>query len=283
MPRKKVTEPTPTPAPEPVGPATYTIDQLSQHTGVPGRTIRFYQSQGVLPSPRRQGRLAFYDDDHVKRLHLIAELRDKGLRLDAIRDALEQLESGSDSLHHWLGLSDRFTDSWAEDRPVLMSTDELGARYGGLRRGLLADLEAIRLIRREGSGVRPSYLVQSLTFVDNIVMLEGVGVEMSVAVQAALKIRGAMSVLVDELVADFVTYFRDDLLAGGPDGPDRVVKAVQQLRPAGIDTLRITFGEEVDRAIRGLVEAGPKSIDDMVDRRAKRETAKAEGKARPAR
>ena len=274
MARKKTTEvPSDAPA-EPPGPAAYTIDQLSQRTGVPGRTIRFYQSQGVLPSPRRQGRLAYYDDDHVQRLHLIAELRDKGLRLDAIRDALEQLESGSDSLHHWLGLSDRFADSWAEDRPVLMTSEELAARYGGLRRGLLADLEAVGLIRREATGVKPTYLVQSLTFVDNLLMLESVGVDMSVSVEAALKIRRVMATLIDELVADFVAYFRDDLLSGGTDGPERAVKAVEKLRPAGLDTLRITFGEEVDRAIRGLVQGGPKAIDEMVNRRTQRENAK---------
>ena len=35
---------------------------------------------------------------NVRRLRLIAELRDRGLRLDAIRAALEQLEAGGRSI-----------------------------------------------------------------------------------------------------------------------------------------------------------------------------------------
>ena len=31
--------------------AQYTIDQLAAKTGVPSRTIRFYQAKGVLPPP----------------------------------------------------------------------------------------------------------------------------------------------------------------------------------------------------------------------------------------
>lgn len=262
---------------EPASPPSYTIDQLSQRTGVPGRTIRFYQSQGVLPSPRRQGRLAYYDDDHVQRLQLIAELRDKGLRLDAVRDALAELESGSDSLHHWLGLSDRLTDSWVDDRPVLMTVDDFQERYGKLRKGFLADLEAAGSIRREGTSARPTYLVPHISYVDNAVLLEQAGVDLDVSVEAVIKITIAMAALADELVADFVAYFRDDLLSGDPKGPERVMTAMQRLRLAGIDTLRITFGEEVDRVIRSLVEGGPNAIDAMVEARAKRLGVSTEG------
>lgn len=258
-------------------PAAYTIDQLSQRTGVPGRTIRFYQSQGVLPSPRRQGRLAYYDDDHVQRLQLIAELRDKGLRLDAVRDALAQLESGSDSLHHWLGLSDRLADSWVDERPALMTADDFQQRYGKLRRGFLADLEAYGVIRREGTGVRPTYLVPHLTHVDNAVALEAAGVDLAVAVTSVIKIMAAMSTLAEELVADYVAYFRDDLLRGDTEGPERVQKAMHKLRLSGIDTLRISFGEEVDRVIRSLVEGGPNAIDAMVEAKARREGGRAAG------
>ena len=72
----------------------YTIDELAGLTGVPSRTIRFYQSKGTLPSPQRKGRVALYGPEHVDRLKLIAELQDRGLRLDAIRDVLGELEVG---------------------------------------------------------------------------------------------------------------------------------------------------------------------------------------------
>ena len=245
-------------------PRSYTIDELAQQTGVPGRTIRFYQSQGVLPSPRREGRVAFYDDDHVRRLHLIADLRDRGLRLDAIRDALEQLEQGGDSLQTWLGLPGHFRDPWADDRPVLLSAEELLHRYGGGRPGLLADLETVGVVRREGLGVLPPYRVESIGFVDAIVALEQAGVEMSVSMGAAALIRTSIRALAEELVSYYVYYWKDDLLTGSGLGVEGVLNAYATIRPLGFDTLRIMFGQEIDRAIQALVEGGPVAIEKLV-------------------
>ena len=239
---------------------SFTIDELSQHTGVPGRTIRFYQSQGVLPSPRREGRVAFYDEDHVRRLHLIADLRHRGLRLDAIRDALEQLESGGDSLQSWLGLSERFSDPWTEDRPLLLSAEELLGRYGGGRPGLLADLEGIGLIRREGSGVRPSFLVETIGFVDAVVALEQAGIELSVSIESAEIMRRSIAALAEELVTCYAGFFKQDLLCGGV-GTESVMNAYAAIRPIGFETLRIMFGQAIDRSIRKLVEGGPVAIE----------------------
>jgi len=42
------------------GGAEYTIDDLASVSQVPSRTIRFYQSKGVLPKPVIKGRVAFY-------------------------------------------------------------------------------------------------------------------------------------------------------------------------------------------------------------------------------
>lgn len=254
----------PVDADTPEAPRSYTIDELAQLTGVPGRTIRFYQSQGVLPSPRRAGRVAFYDDDHVRRLHLIADLRDRGLRLDAIRDALEQLEQGGDSLQTWLGLSEHFRDPWADDRPVILTAEELLHRYGGGRPGLLAELESYGVIRREGVGVRPPYLVESLAFVDALVALERAGVEMPVSLGAALIMRNQMRQLADDLVAYYAYQWKDDILNDSGLGVEGVLNAYATIRPIGFDTLRIMFGQEIDRAIQALVEGGPVAIEQLV-------------------
>ena len=56
--------------------ASYTIDELSAHTGVPSRTIRFYQSSGALQKPAKRGRIAYYGPEHVERLALIGQLQD---------------------------------------------------------------------------------------------------------------------------------------------------------------------------------------------------------------
>ena len=57
------------------------------------RTIRFYQGRGLLAPPRRQGRLAVYDDSHRERLARIRELLDDGLTLALIKRVLDRGET----------------------------------------------------------------------------------------------------------------------------------------------------------------------------------------------
>ncbi len=49
----------------------WTVDELARRAGVPVRTIREYQTVGVLHPPRRAGRIGLYGRGHLERLHLI--------------------------------------------------------------------------------------------------------------------------------------------------------------------------------------------------------------------
>ena len=128
----------------------YTIDELAAHSGVPSRTIRYYQSKGTLPGPERRGRVAYYRADHVERLRVIAELQDRGLRLDAISDVLQRLEEGGDSLQDWLGMGDQLQAPWSDDRPIVLSEPDLLERVGHRRPGVLAELARLGLDRAPG-------------------------------------------------------------------------------------------------------------------------------------
>ena len=81
----------------------YGLAELAARSGVAPRTIRFYQSQGLLPKPRRHGRDARYDDGHEERLRLVAELQDRGLTLGAIRDLVGREGKETLSVADWLG------------------------------------------------------------------------------------------------------------------------------------------------------------------------------------
>ena len=70
---------------------TYTIQELTEHTGVPRRTVHFYSQQGVLPPPAGAGLGARYGEEHLLRLKLVPVLRRQGLRLDDIRERFEAL------------------------------------------------------------------------------------------------------------------------------------------------------------------------------------------------
>lgn len=65
-----------------------TISELSRATGTPASTIRFYLTEGILPSPERRGKTrAYYNETHVKRLREIRKIREKSpLSIRKIRE-----------------------------------------------------------------------------------------------------------------------------------------------------------------------------------------------------
>ena len=68
------------------------IGELAEHAGVSVRTIRYYIEEGLLPSPRVQGKYTVYDDEYIARIQLIRFLKDSYLPLREIRSILEQLD-----------------------------------------------------------------------------------------------------------------------------------------------------------------------------------------------
>ncbi len=80
-----------------------TVDQLATRAGLPVRTIREYQTTGLLPGPERRGRVGIYGPNHLARLALIGRLQDRGYSLAGIRDLVTSWSDGAD-LGEILGL-----------------------------------------------------------------------------------------------------------------------------------------------------------------------------------
>lgn len=92
------------PAPADADPdSAVTVDELAHRAGIPVRTVREYQTMGLLPPPERHGRVGFYRPSHLRRLQLIARMQARGYSLAGIRDLLASWRDGSD-LAETLGL-----------------------------------------------------------------------------------------------------------------------------------------------------------------------------------
>src|SRR5215207_6506041 len=121
---------------------TYGLTELAAATGVSERTIRYYQAQRLLPRPAKRGRDAVYGKEHLERLQLVAELRDRGLTLTTIRDLVTN-DHPARTVAEWLGVDATLTAPWSDDRPRTMSREALVAlieRQGESRPGVLAEL-----------------------------------------------------------------------------------------------------------------------------------------------
>ena len=65
------------------------IQQLSERSGVPERSIRFYIQKGLIPRPQGETRAAFYTDGHLADLLRVKQWQEAGLSLDAIDELLK--------------------------------------------------------------------------------------------------------------------------------------------------------------------------------------------------
>jgi len=125
-----------------------TVDELARRIDLPVRTIREYQTMGLLPSPRRRGRVGIYGASHLMWLRLIARLQERGYSLAGIRDLLAAWRDGSE-LGEVLGLGpDQLVHI---DEPGMPATaDQLARLLPDLVPARLDDLLAIGVIEACG-------------------------------------------------------------------------------------------------------------------------------------
>ena len=91
--------------------------------------MRLYQNRGLLPPPRREGRMGYYNTEHRDRLRLIAHLRERGFSLAAIKETLDHWTEGR-SLAHLLGVN-RIAPRLGP-RPVRLPFEEFTERFNGV-------------------------------------------------------------------------------------------------------------------------------------------------------
>lgn len=236
-----------TTADDPNEKAEHTIDEIASVSHVPSRTIRFYQSRGALMAPEIRGRVAYYGPKHVERLKLIAQLQDRGLSIDAIRDLLASIDKGETDLAEWLGVEQQLQASWANDHPRTVTEEELYELAGTRRPGLIADLLRAKLLERRGEVLfllSPALLVVSMK-------LEAAGIDLDTALKGAEVVRKHMARTATDLVELFVKRARE-----GAIETDDAAAMFQALRPTGLEAVRVIFGREMEKALRKLLDSG---------------------------
>ncbi|MGW7236940.1 MerR family transcriptional regulator [Streptomyces sp. NPDC054804] len=100
------------------------MEELAGLAGITVRTLRFYRERKLIPPPRREGRIAWYDDHHLARLRTISALLERGHTLNGIAELAEALDQGRD-------VADLLGIEPTEEEPVRLTPEELAARFEG--------------------------------------------------------------------------------------------------------------------------------------------------------
>src|SRR5436305_14524919 len=109
--------------------AEYRIDELAREAGTTVRNVRAYQDRGLLPPPRRSGRVGLYTDAHLARLRLIGQLLERGYTLANIAELVSAWERGQD-IGALLGLEAELVQPRSADVALTISLDDVTELFG---------------------------------------------------------------------------------------------------------------------------------------------------------
>lgn len=229
----------------------FTVDELAAAAGLTVRTTRYYAGLGLLPPPRRRGRVAYYGELHLAHLELVRALQDHGFTLAAVEGYLRRLPEDADVED--LALQRAMLTSWG-GRSTPMTRPELVARAGReLDDATIGRLETIFALRREGEHFVP------LPAFDVALQMIELDLPFDSVEHAAEAIDRHMNQLADELTAIL---------------RDRVLKPFRDRAPAGSD--KAALQETVSRLRQltlGAVVAGyQRAANEVITRSLSRAT-----------
>jgi DNA-binding transcriptional MerR regulator len=240
---------TPPAAPDSFAASEYTIDELAAYTGVPSRTIRFYQARGVLPPPRKRGRIAVYDEGHADRLKAVGALQDKGLRLQAIREVVSDADRDAEAVRKWFGV-DAAGVADPEEVPQLLTDDELKRHLGSPSAGAINRLIRRGALERHGHGPERRYAVRnpSVLVLARRLSASGVDLETAIRLQEILERRFARAAR--EVVGCAIDKLRHRLNRESKrEGAMLTLAALFGDGGIGEDAVRLIFSRELQRAV----------------------------------
>jgi len=230
-----------------------TVEELAERSGESVRTIRFYQSEGVLPPPVRRGRQARYDETHLERLRAISELQQRGLRLSAIKELLHHAPETAAA--DWVGLGEYLARPWSEDRPGILQQRELDEIVAGLAddpQDAITELIRAGVVERRADASTLVYFVPSMGMLEVAVAATRLGLDPAAGIELRDIIQQNLRNLAVDLVVAF-THISFPMVS--EHGPAAMAEMLDRLRPVTQRTVDILFAHEMERAQRGVLEA----------------------------
>ncbi|MFL5797701.1 MAG: MerR family transcriptional regulator [Actinomycetota bacterium] len=232
-----------------------TIDQLAARAGMTVRTVRSHVTRRLLPSPRLVGRTAYYGDEHLARLELIATLQREGFNLGSIERLVRSVPF--ESSEQVLAFHRALVSPWLKEEPVELTHEELGRHLGlPVDTAVLARMEELRLLEPlDGDRVR---VVNPALFRAGVQVIR-LGMPAARVVEVEPEIRPHLRAVAQA----FVELFRDGVWrglveAGMPaDRVERAADTIRQLQPVAAQAVLAVFRQEMSEAISEALAQQP--------------------------
>ncbi|GCB48546.1 MerR family transcriptional regulator [Streptomyces sp. NL15-2K] len=205
----------------------YRMEELAREAGITVRTLRFYRERKLIRPPRREGRIAWYDDSHLARLRTISALLERGHTLNGIAELAEAFDHGR-NVGELLGVG-----TPTEEEPVRLTPEELAARFEGevTPENLAAALD-LGYLAIDGDEI--VHISRRLLDVSSALVREGIPLAEVLAAGEHVRAHA------DALAA----LFADLILRHGPE------EDLQRLRPLAQSVVEAELSLALDRRLR---------------------------------
>ena len=220
------------------------MDELALQADVSVDTIRYYQKQRLPPAPGRDGRLAWYNEDHLERIARIKELQRRGFTLAVIRRFLSgELDPADERLAAAVVEAGDEDASAPEGEGETFDLDGLAARVG-VPAALLESLV------REGLLVPRLHLGEARFGPDDVTILTAglrlleAGLPLPEVFDLARRFHALSREVAGQAVELFDQYVRKPLRAQDLDEAtkaERMVETFRTLMPAVGDLVSFHF------------------------------------------
>jgi DNA-binding transcriptional MerR regulator len=207
----------------------YRVEQLATACDVSVDTVRYYQSRDLLPQPEREGRVAWYSDEHADRLRRIRDLQQRGLTLAAIGRVVRGELGTADA-----DLAAAVAEARGDAEDISLTLDAF-AVASGVPASLIqaVEREGIR-IGRDVEGER-RYAERDITMVRSALRLLEFGLPLGELLGLARDADEALRGLAERAVELFDAHVREpirDSIGDERAAAEQTVTAFQELLPA---------------------------------------------------
>jgi DNA-binding transcriptional MerR regulator len=230
--------------------ATVTVDELAARTGMTVRTVRFYASEGLLPPPRRQGRVAYYDQRHRLRLDLIRTLQEHGYTLSAIQRVLDRIPEDAPPAEY--AVQSAVLAPWLPDQTEDVDRAALERRLGArLEDEQLDYLAAVGALVRRADGrfaVSPAMLGHAAELMTLPVPPDVLRESAAIIAEHATAVANGLTELFARAI--WGPYQRGEI------DHEQVVAILDRMRPLALQGLLGAFARAADEAAHRRLEEG---------------------------
>ena len=229
------------------GEAEYTIDELAREAGATVRNIRAYQERGILPPPRRQGRVGLYGPAHLARLKIIGSMLARGYTLANVGELVEAWEQGH-NVAEVIGLEAAVTSPWTDELPTHLTPEQMMQLLGSLPDAkAMAMAVQLDIIRPVDDG----FIVPSMKILNVAAALMREGVPLTDLLVMSAELRRRTEEIADGLVGlvirhVFDRYGKDSLPP--PDEAPRLAALIWRLRPMVMQAVDSEVARAMEKA-----------------------------------